>query len=842
MIIYLSKDCNMILKEVRRCKMEKSYSDSAKNVLEIAKEQAQNFHHRIIGTEHVLLALVIEANGDAGKLLRERNVTPTLVREEIERYTGYGSSPKATYMEMSPRLSLVLNFAKQKADELGTAQIETRHILLGLLASDQILASLILKNIGVNPRDLSQDVNDSFMDGSGDEENVLGISSSTSMKKGKSLTPNLDKVSVNLNKRAREGAIDPVIGRDKEIERVIQILSRRTKNNPVLVGEPGVGKTAVAQGIASAIVNHEVPDTLAKKRVMALDMGSLIAGTKYRGEFEDRMKKILKEIQQDGSVILFVDEMHTLIGAGGAEGAIDASNILKPSLARGDIQMIGATTFDEYQKYIEKDQALARRFQQVKIGEPSKEETINILRGLRPKYEKFHNVKIEDEAINDAVEFSTRYIANRFLPDKAIDLIDEASAAVKIQAIGKTDPRLTKLDTQINDVIHQKEQAAENQNFVQAAKLRDEENKLAQDRDKLIEKVENKNSKKSIVGSDQIAQIVSEWTGVPVTRMKKSETKRLAHLENILHERVIGQDKAISAVSRAIRRSRSGIKDENRPIGSFLFLGPTGVGKTELAKALAAAVFGSERNIIRVDMSEYMDQIATSKLIGSAPGYVGYEEGGQLSERVRRNPYSVILLDEVEKAHPDVFNLLLQVLDEGFLTDSKGRKVDFRNTIIIMTSNLGSRSLQEDKTVGFAADNTDKNKLQQEKVTAAVKQFFRPEFLNRIDETVVFDSLTKKQLREIVSLMTGHLVDRLARKDVTLKISPAALDVLAKDGFDPEMGARPLRRAIQHELEDVIAEDVISEKIKSGQIVKVGAHQGKLKFTIVDKDNTLVKN
>ncbi len=822
--------------------MEKSYSDSAKNVLEIAKEQAQNFHHRIIGTEHVLLALVIEANGDAGKLLRERNVTPTLVREEIERYTGYGSSPKATYMEMSPRLSLVLNFAKQKADELGTAQIETKHILLGLLASDQILASLILKNIGVDPRDLSQDVNDSFMDGSGEENNVLGISSATGMKKGKSLTPNLDKVSVNLNKRAREGAIDPVIGRDKEIKRVIQILSRRTKNNPVLVGEPGVGKTAVAQGIAAAIVNHEVPDTLAKKRVMALDMGSLIAGTKYRGEFEDRMKKILKEIQQDGSVILFADEMHTLIGAGGAEGAIDASNILKPSLARGDIQMIGATTFDEYQKYIEKDQALARRFQQVKIGEPSKEETVDILKGLRPKYEKFHNVKIEDEAINDAVEFSTRYIANRFLPDKAIDLIDEASAAVKIQAIGKSDPRLTKLDTQINDVIHQKEQAAENQNFVQAAKLRDEENKLTQDRDKLIEKVENKNSKKSIVDSDKIAQIVSEWTGVPVTRMKKSETKRLAHLESILHERVIGQDEAISAVSRAIRRSRSGIKDENRPIGSFLFLGPTGVGKTELAKALAAAVFGSERNIIRVDMSEYMDQIATSKLIGSAPGYVGYEEGGQLSERVRRNPYSVILLDEVEKAHPDVFNLLLQVLDEGFLTDSKGRKVDFRNTIIIMTSNLGSRSLQEDKTVGFAADNADKNKLQQEKVTAAVKQFFRPEFLNRIDETVVFDSLTKKQLREIVSLMTGHLVDRLAKKDVTLKISPAALDVLAKDGFDPEMGARPLRRAIQHELEDVIAEDLISEKIKADQIVKVGAHQGKLKFTIVDKDNTLVKN
>ena len=821
--------------------MEKSYSDSARDVLQIAREQAQSFHHRIIGTEHVLLALVIEANGDAGKLLRENGVTPTLVREEIERYTGYGSSPKATYMEMSPRLDLVLNYAKQKANSVSAAKIETNHILLGLLASNQILASLILKNIGLDPQILIDEINDE-LGSSNINSNNFDNNSATATTSSKSLTPNLDKVAVNLNNRVREGSIDPVIGRDKEVKRVIQILSRRTKNNPVLVGEPGVGKTAVAQGIAAAIVHGQVPDDLAHKRVMALDMGSLIAGTKYRGEFEDRMKKILNEIHQDGSVILFVDEMHTLIGAGGAEGAIDASNILKPPLARGDIQMIGATTFDEYQKYIEKDQALARRFQRVKIAEPTKAQTIQILEGLKPKYEAFHNVHITDDAIQAAVDLSVRYISNRFLPDKAIDLVDEASAAVKITTKGKVDPNLIKLNTKIKQTINQKEQAAENQNFAEAARLHNEEDQLQLQREALNEKLSAKNSKSAIVDEAQIAKVVAQWTGIPVTRMKKSETKRLANLEAILHERVIGQQSAISAVSRAIRRSRSGIKDENRPIGSFLFLGPTGVGKTELAKALADAVFGSEKNIIRVDMSEYMDQIATSKLIGSAPGYVGYEEGGQLSERVRRNPYSVVLLDEVEKAHPDVFNLLLQVLDEGFMTDSKGRKVDFRNTIIIMTSNLGSRSIQEDKTVGFAADNESQDKLRKEKIKAATKQFFRPEFLNRIDETVVFDSLTKEQLREIVSLMTSHLVDRLARRDITLKISPAALDVLAKDGFDPELGARPLRRAIQHELEDVIAEDLISEKVKAGQTVKIGARQGKLKFTIVGDSKSLVKN
>lgn len=812
--------------------MENSYSKNAKEVLKIAREQAQNFQHRIIGTEHVLLALVIESNGEAGKILREDGVTPTLVREEIERYTGYGSSSQSNYMEMSPRLDLVLKYAKQKADSLGSGKIGTAHILLGLLASDQILASMILKNLNVDPKMVVDEVKDILSDSSED-----GPTDSN----GKSLTPTLDKVSVNLNKRVLEGGIDPVIGRDKEIERVIQILSRRTKNNPVLVGEPGVGKTAVAQAIAAAIVSQQVPADLAHKRVMALDMGSLIAGTKYRGEFEDRMKKILKEVHDDGEVILFVDEMHTLIGAGGAEGAIDASNILKPSLARGDIQMIGATTFDEYQKYIEKDSALARRFQQVKIGEPSKEATVGILRGLRPKYEAYHNVKITDEALKDAVDFSVRYISNRFLPDKAIDLIDEASAAVKIKNNGEVDPRLTKLETQIKSTIQRKEQAVENQNFMEAASLRDDETKLQNKRKELEETIDSKKDKQAIVDSDQIAQVVSQWTGVPVTRMKHSETKRLVNLEGILHERVIGQDQAISAVSKAIRRSRSGIKDENRPIGSFLFLGPTGVGKTELAKALAGAVFGSEKNIIRVDMSEYMDQVATSKLIGSAPGYVGYEEGGQLSEKVRRNPYSVVLLDEVEKAHPEVFNLLLQVLDEGFLTDSKGRRVDFRNTIIIMTSNLGSRALQEDKVVGFSAEKADMDKLRAEKVKQATKQFFRPEFLNRIDEMVVFDSLTKPQLRQIVTLMTRRLVDRLATKDIKLKISPAALDVLAKDGFDPEMGARPLRRSIQRDLEDPIAQYLISNELTAGQTLKVGASHGKLKFNIVS-DKKLVNS
>ena len=824
--------------------MENSYSKSVNQVLEIAREQAQNFHHRLIGTEHVLLALVIETDGEAGKILRSWGLTPTAVREEIERYTGYGSAPKASYMEMSPRLSLALDYAKRQADQGGYKEIETNHVLLGITASEQVLSAMILKNLNVDIGRLRQDVNDSLDQEQdfGDSASWLGNSNTaTGQKKRKnSTTPTLDKVAVNLNQRTREGGIDPVIGREKEIKRVIQILSRRTKNNPVLVGEPGVGKTAVAEAIATEIVNKRVPEDLLNKRVMALNMGSLVAGTKYRGEFEDRMKKILDEIAKDGKVILFVDEMHTLIGAGGAEGAIDASNILKPSLARGDIQMIGATTFDEYQKYIEKDQALARRFQQVRLNEPTKEDTLAILKGLRPKYEKFHHVTISDASLEDAVDLSSRYITNRFLPDKAIDLVDEASAAVKIKTNVGSNKDLVQINEKIKSIIEQKNEAAASQNFVQAAQLQEAQNNLQMQREKMENALQVKVSAEAIVEPEDIAKVVSDWTGVPVTQMKRDESRQLANLESILHKRVIGQDKAVSAVARAIRRSRSGIKDERRPIGSFLFLGPTGVGKTELAKSVAAAMFGSEDNLIRLDMSEYMDQIASSKLIGSAPGYVGYEEGGQLSEQVRRHPYSVVLLDEVEKAHPDVFNLLLQVLDEGFLTDSKGRKVDFRNTIIIMTSNLGSRTLFDSKAVGFNADKVDQAKARRAKVEQAIKQFFRPEFLNRIDETIIFDELTKKQLRDIVTLLTHKLVVRLQKKGITLKISRAALDKIVQDGYDPENGARPLRRAIQNDIEDKLAEMLITGEVKANDTLKIGSQHGHLKFDVVS-DKKLAK-
>lgn len=801
--------------------MENSYSESANKVLQIAREQAQAFNHRLIGTEHVLLALVIESSGDAGKLLRSQGVTPTLVREEIERYTGYGSSTKSDYMEFSPRLQLVLSYARRQANTFGGDEITTNDLLLGLLANGQVLAAMILHNLGL---DVQSVVNQIAHPGAGGASHPAA-----SAGQDQSKTPELDKVAVNLNQRVLAGGIDPLLNREKEVARVIQILSRRTKNNPVLVGEPGVGKTAIAQGIAAAIVHGKVPEGLKNKRLMALDMANLVAGTKYRGEFENRMKKILAEIRADGNVILFVDEMHTLIGAGGAEGAIDASNILKPQLARGDLQMIGATTFDEYQKYIEKDQALARRFQQVRISEPSPAASLSILHGLRPKYEAFHHVKISDEALEQAVQLSTRYIANRFLPDKAVDLVDEAAAAVKIKHGFQKTPQLKNLDQQIADLDAQKERAVDEQDFSRAADLLQAE-ELRSQRDDLTSQLVRQDKKGAVVTAADIAKVVSEWTGVPVTKMTTSDTKRLANLEQVLHQRVVGQDDAIAAVARAIRRSRAGIKDENRPIGSFLFLGPTGVGKTELAKALAEAVFGSEKNLIRVDMSEYMDSVATSKMIGSAPGYVGYEEGGQLSERVRRNPYSVVLLDEVEKANPDVFNLLLQVLDDGFLTDSKGRKVDFRNTIIIMTSNLGSRSLQSQQTVGFAADSADQDQLRAEKVRDATRAFFRPEFLNRIDETITFKSLTKAQLRQIVALMTKRLVDRLARQEVQLSISRAAEDVIAKDGYDPENGARPLRRAIQRDLEDPIASALIKGEVKPGQAVKVGSHRGQLKF------------
>lgn len=820
--------------------MENSYSKSANQVLEIAREQAQVFQHRLIGTEHVLLALVIESDGEAGKILRSWGVTPSAVKEEIERYTGYGSDANSDYVSFSPRVSLAVETAKMIAQQGGYQEIQTSHILLGLIGDNQVLSAMILHNLNVDMMQLRMDLEDSLQMAS-NIDFPSDTSNNQNVENKNSKTPMLDKVAINLNQRVIEGKIDPVIGRDKEIKRVIQILSRRTKNNPVLIGEPGVGKTAVAEAIATEIVKKKAPKDLLDKRVMSLNIANLVAGTKYRGEFENRVKNILKEIAKDGHIILFVDEMHTLIGAGGADGAIDASNILKPSLARGDLQMIGATTFDEYQKYVEKDQALARRFQRVQLNEPTKEESIDILQGLKSKYEKFHHVNISDEAIDDAVNLSVRYIPDRFLPDKAIDLVDEASAAIKIKNDAGPDLKSIQTEEQLKKIISQKNAAAANQNFVEAAKLQDKQNALSMQLEKLNRQTNGAISAKPTVNGEDIAKIVSMWTGVPVTQMNRNEMHRLAKLESILHERVIGQDKAISAVSRAIRRSRSGIKDERRPIGSFLFLGPTGVGKTELAKAVANAMFGSDDNMIRLDMSEYMDQIASSKLIGSAPGYVGYEEGGQLSEQVRRHPYSVVLLDEVEKAHPDVFNLLLQVLDEGFLTDSKGRKVDFRNTIIIMTSNLGSPSLFDSKSVGFNADLTDPNELHKDKVRQALKQFFRPEFLNRIDETIIFDELNKKQLRQIVTLLTRRLVTRLKEQDIELKISRAALDKLAQDGFDPENGARPLRRVIQNELEDKIAEMLISGELKEHDLLKIGSNRGKIKFEI-EKQKALVNN
>lgn len=819
--------------------MKMSYSQSANQALEIAREQAQAFHHRLVGSEHVLLALVIESEGDAGKLLRSWGLTPAAVREEIERYTGYGSAAPASYIELSPRLSVVLDYARRLASRSGDTEIKTSHVLLALVASDKILAVAVMKNLNVNTDRLQMALEDSLMqhnpetDFADSADWLAPDQAASATAQPKSGTPSLDKVAINLNQRVQKGEIDPVIGRRPEIARVIQILSRRTKNNPVLVGEPGVGKTAVAEAIAMAIVQKQVPQGLLHKRVMALDMSSLVAGTKYRGEFEERMTKILAEITQSGDIILFVDEMHTLIGAGSAEGAIDASNILKPSLARGDLQMIGATTFDEYQKYIERDAALARRFQQVKLDEPSKEAALEVLRGLRPKYEAYHQVSITDDSLVAAVDLSTRYIADRFLPDKAIDLVDEASAAVKIKHNIRVNPRLEQMNQQIQKLMKQKNTAAASQNFVEAAQLQERQNGLQLQREKLTKKLANSAKNRAVVGVNDIAQVVSEWTGVPVTQMAQVESRRLLHLEDELHHRVIGQNKAVSAVARAIRRSRSGIKDEQRPIGSFLFLGPTGVGKTELAKAVAASFFGSPANLIRIDMSEYMDQIASTKMIGSAPGYVGYEEGGQLSEQVRRHPYSVVLLDEVEKAHPDVFNLLLQVLDDGFLTDAKGRQVNFRNTIVIMTSNLGSHRVFDDNALGFNANAAEAEKTHRiNMIKEATKRFFRPEFLNRIDETIIFDELTKKQLRQIVGLLTAKLTKRLARQGIILKLSPAALDQLVKAGYDPENGARPLRRAIQTKLEDRIAEMLIERQIVKGSTLKVGASHGDLKFTV----------
>lgn len=827
--------------------MNELFTERAKAVLAIAQEEAKTFKHQAVGSEHLLLALVIEQNGIAGKTLREMNVTENEVREEIEHLTGYGmikSYPAGVYLPYSPRAKKIFAYAGDEAKRLNAPQIGTEHLLLGLLRDDEILASRIMTNLGLSLAKMRQLVKKKM---GVNEQKGAGLGrrrqGQQAPKAGTQQgTPTLDNLARDLTKLARENRLDPVVGRSKEVKRLIQILSRRTKNNPVLVGEPGVGKTAIAEGLAQRIIQGEVPEDMLDKRLMMLDMGALVAGTKYRGEFEDRMKKVIDEIYHDGQVILFIDELHTLIGAGGAEGAIDASNILKPALARGELQTIGATTLDEYQKYIEKDSALERRFARVQVDEPTPEEALEILQGLRPRYEDHHGVEISDDALKAAVQLSVRYINSRQLPDKAIDLMDESAAKVRLD---KTDEpsEIAELRESITNLMHEKEAAIQDQDFEMAARLRQKEKQLSQQLAELsFTEAKEATGFADQVTAEDVATVVSQWTGVPLQQMEKKESERLLELESILHQRVVGQDEAVQAVARAIRRARSGLKDPDRPIGSFMFLGPTGVGKTELAKTLAEAMFGSEDSLVRVDMSEFMEKYSTSRLIGSPPGYVGYDEGGQLTEKIRSKPYAVILLDEVEKAHPDVFNILLQVLDDGYLTDSKGRKVDFRNTILIMTSNIGATQIREEKNVGFnATDITRDHRKMQKRILEELKKAFRPEFLNRIDETVVFRSLDEGEIHQIVKIMSKAIIKRLAEQDIRLKITPAAIDVIGKAGFDPEYGARPIRRALQKEVEDRLSEALLSGQIYLGDQVTIGAKKGKITLTVKEEVKPLQK-
>lgn len=816
--------------------MEELFTQRAQLVLEIAQDEAKKFKHQSVSSEHILLSLVIEPNGIAGKVLREVGLAETDIYEEIEHLIGYGtmtSYPQGTFLPYSPRMKQIFALANSEVRKMGAQKVGTEHILLSMLRDESIMATRMMINLGISLTKVRQSLKQKMGIKNDSRNNSIRRKNPQEKRQMVKGTPTLDSLARDLTKLARDGKLDPVVGRSREVKRLIQILSRRTKNNPVLVGEPGVGKTAIAEGLAQKIVMGEVPEEMQEKRLMMLDMGSLVAGTKYRGEFEDRMKKVIDEIYNDGQVILFIDELHTLIGAGGAEGAIDASNILKPALARGELQTIGATTLDEYQKYIEKDSALERRFARIQVDEPTPEEAEEILRGLRSRYEEHHGVEITDDAIRAAVHLSVRYITSRQLPDKAIDLIDESAAKVRLdQTDDLSESTVIKLE--IEQLVKEKERAIQKQDFEIAAQLRRQEKALHKKLVKLLileEKQENGYADR--VTEEDVATVVSEWTGVPLQQLEKKESQRLLELEALLHERVVGQDEAVKAVSRAIRRARSGLKDPNRPIGSFMFLGPTGVGKTELAKALSEVMFGDENSLIRVDMSEFMEKYSTSRLIGSPPGYVGYDEGGQLTEKIRQKPYSVILLDEVEKAHPDVFNLLLQVLDDGHLTDSKGRKVDFRNTIMIMTSNIGATQIREEKNVGFnVQDITKDHKAMQKRILEELKKTFRPEFLNRIDETVVFHSLSKDEIHSIVQIMSRAIVKRLKEQDIQVKITPAAIDVIGKAGFDPEYGARPIRRALQKEIEDRLSEALLGGEIHLGDQVTVGASKGKITLNV----------
>ncbi|MFW3588614.1 ATP-dependent Clp protease ATP-binding subunit [Vagococcus fluvialis] len=817
--------------------MSELFTERAKKVLENAQAEARFFKQDSVATEHLLLALIKEQKGIASKVLKQLNIDEVLVFDEVEQITQYGNkkSRKEDLLPYSPRTKQILSYASMEAKRVNAPSIGTEHMLLALIRDEEVLGSRVLTNLDVNLNKVRNLIYKKIglvepSNKQGQRKQPVNQGNNKPQEEG---TPTLDSLARDLTQSAREKRLDPLLGREKEVQRLIQVLSRRTKNNPVLVGEPGVGKTAIAEGLAQRIVEGLVPKEMLSKRLMMLDMGAVVAGTKYRGEFEDRMKKVVDEIYRDGNVILFIDELHTLIGAGGAEGAIDASNILKPALARGELQTIGATTLDEYQKYIEKDSALERRFAKIQVDEPTPEEAEDILLGLRGRYEEYHKVKITDEAVHAAVNLATRYISDRQLPDKAIDLIDESAARARLELANKPS-QIVVQQNKLEELLEEKEAAILAQNFELAADLRKKEQRLMTRLENLkLKEAENEGVYQTEVTEEAIVSVVAQWTGIPLKQLEKKETERLLELEKVLHERVVGQDEAVKAISKAIRRSRSGLSDPNRPIGSFMFLGPTGVGKTELAKILASTMFGSEDALIRVDMSEFMEKHSTSRLVGSPPGYVGYDEGGQLTERIRQKPYSVILLDEVEKAHPDVFNILLQVLDDGHLTDSKGRKVNFKNTILIMTSNIGATALRDEKTVGFAAKDASKNhEAMKSRVLEELKKRFRPEFLNRVDEMLVFHSLTKEELHEIVKIMSQSIIERLKLQKIDLKLTPAAIEVVSKAGFDPEYGARPIRRALQKEVEDKLSDMLLLGEITPNSKVVVGVSKGEIQVKV----------
>ena len=802
--------------------MMQRFTDDAQRVLSFAQEAALELGHDYVGTEHVLIGLIKVKNGVAAKALNELGLSAETIIEDVEEHIGRGNK-KASSVYMTPRVKHVLELAVEVANHMNHNYVGTEHILLGLLSDGGGVAVGLLRNHNIRANDIVEVIRD-----------ILGSSGRTSHNsednQDSSSLGDLADFGTELNESAKQGKIDPVIGRDKEISRVIQILSRRTKNNPVLIGEPGVGKTAIAEGLAQRIVNGNVPEILRNKRIISLSISSMLAGAKYRGEFEERLKKAIDEVQKHDDMIIFIDEIHTLVGAGATEGAMDAANILKPALARGEFQVIGATTLDEYKKHIEKDAALERRFQPVLVGEPSEEDALEILKGLRDRYEAFHKAKITDEALEAAVSLSSRYITDRFLPDKAIDVVDEAASKVRMKVFSAA-PDVKALETQLADVKKEKEAAVTAQEFEKAAEMRDEEKRIEKEINDKKKAAKENSDAKLVVTDEDIASVVAQWTGIPVSKIAQEESESLLHLEEELHKRVIGQDEAVVAVSKAVRRARAGLKDPKRPIGSFLFLGPTGVGKTELARALAVALFGDETAMIRLDMSEYMEKHTVSRLVGAPPGYVGYEEGGQLTDAVRRKPYSVILLDEVEKAHADFFNILLQVLDDGRLTDSQGRTVDFRNTVIIMTSNLGANALRKSSPeLGFLAakksdsasdvSNEINFKKAKKSVMDAVKRHFRPEFLNRIDEMIVFHALTSNDLKQIVTILMDTVVKRLGDMGLSLEISPAAMDLLVKEGSDFSMGARPLKRAIQRLIEDPISDLILQGNAPEGATIK----------------------